>query len=260
MGFAGIAEGTIIAYVVGGVIQFVVMLQPGGAVRLYVHRLRPHWLTIKRLVRIGAPALVGDFLGWFANIGVIGVINRIDPTNVMSSAHINAIRLESVSFLSGFAFATAAATMVGTSLGMKDQRRATRSAYLAYLLGGGTMTIVGILMITLGHYPAKWISPNDPRIIELTTRCLFITGFIQSGFGANLIFGGALRGAGDTFVVMCLNLLTILGIRFTGTIILGLWLHQGLTAIWCVLAGELFLRGLLVYLRFVQGGWRKIEV
>jgi putative MATE family efflux protein len=260
MGFDGIAEGTIIAYVAGGVIQFIVLLQPRAAVRLYLHRLRPHWTTIKRLLRIGTPALIGDFLGWFANIGVIGVINRIDPTNVMSSAHMNAIRLESISFLSGIAFATAAATMVGTSLGMKDPRRATRSAYLAYLLGGGIMTFCGILMITLGRYPARWISPDDPRIIDLTTRCLFITGFVQCGFASNLIFGGALRGAGDTFVVMCLNLFTIIGLRFTGAIFVGLWLHKGLAAIWCVLAGELFLRGILVYLRFLQGGWRKIEV
>src|SRR3984957_18547015 len=95
MGFNGIAIGTIIAYVAGGVIQFIVLLQPRAAVRLYLHALRPHWPPIKRLLRIGPPALVGDFLGWFANIGVIGVINRIDPTNVMSSAHMNTIRLES---------------------------------------------------------------------------------------------------------------------------------------------------------------------
>ena len=75
-----------------------------------------------------------------------------------------------------------------------------------------------------------------------------------------LIFGGALRGAGDTFAVMCINLTTIIGIRFVGTIIIGLWLHGGLAAIWCVLASELFLRGVVTYGRFLQGGWRKIEV
>ena len=260
MGFDGIAAGTVIAYVCGGIIAFIVLLRPNGAVRLFLHRLAPHWITIKRLFRIGVPALVGDLLGWFANLGVIGVVNRIDPTNAMSAAHINAVRIESISFLTGIAFAIAAATMVGTSLGQRDQRRATRSAYLAYCVGGGLMTLCGILMIVLGRYPARWLSPADPHIIQLTTTCLFITGFIQCGFAANLIFGGALRGAGDTFVVMCLNLTTVVGIRFVGVIIVGVWLHQGLAAIWCVLAGELFLRGLLVYLRFVQGGWKKIQV
>jgi putative MATE family efflux protein len=260
MGFNGIALGTIIAYVAGGVIQFIVLLRPGGAVRLYLHRMQPHWVTIKRLMRIGVPALVGDSLAWFANFGVIAVINRVDPTSAMSAAHMNTIRLESISFLSGIAFATAAATMVGMSLGMKDPKRAERSAYLAYLCGGGVMTLCGLLMITLGRFPARWLSPDDPHIIQMTTTCLFITGFIQSGFAASLIFGGALRGAGDTFVVMLLSLSTVIGVRFLGVIVVGLWLHRGLTAIWIVLAAELFTRGGLVYLRFVQGGWRKIEV
>jgi Na+-driven multidrug efflux pump len=59
---------------------------------------------------------------------------------------------------------------------------------------------------------------------------------------------------------MCLSLATVITIRFGGVFVVGLWLHMGLTAIWCVLATELFLRGTLTYLRFLQGGWRKIEV
>jgi putative MATE family efflux protein len=260
MGFNGIAIGTITAYVAGGVIQCIIVLQPGRAVRLYLHRLRPHWTTIKRLFRISIPAGVEGGLQWIANFGVLAIVNRADATNAMSSAHINAIRIESISFMTGLAFATAAATMVGTSLGMKDPKRATRSAYLAYLVGGGVMAFCGLLMITVGRYPAEWLSPADPHIIHLTTNCLFITGFIQSGFAASLIFGGALRGAGDTFMVMCMTLLSVLCIRFIGVLIVGLWLGLGLTAIWCVLASELFIRGSLIYSRFLHGGWRRIQV
>ena len=85
-------------------------------------------------------------------------------------------------------------------------------------------------------------------------------GVIQVGFAANLVFGGALRGAGDTFVVMCLNLATVFGLRFTGVMLVGLYFHLGLAAVWCVLAGELFTRGVVVYLRFLLGGWSRIEV
>ncbi len=260
LGFDGIALGTIIAYLLGGVTQFIVLLAGTRGGRLHLHRMRPHWHTIKRLLRIGIPGGVEMMLSWFASFAVIAVINRMDATNASSSAHINTVRLENISFLFGIAFATAAATMVGTSLGQKNPHRAQRAAFLAYAMGGGAMIFCGILMITLGRYLARWLSPDDPHIIDLTTRCLFITGFIQAGFAANLIFGGALRGAGDTLVVMGLNLSTVLGIRFTGVMIVGLWLKMGLPAIWMVLATELFLRGSLTTLRFLQGGWKKIEV
>ena len=34
----------------------------------------------------------------------------------------------------------------------------------------------------------------------------------------------------------------------------------GLAAVWAVLAGELFVRGVLILLRFEQGGWRHKQV
>jgi putative MATE family efflux protein len=260
MGFVGIASGTIIAYVVGGVAEFLVVWFGTSGARLYIHRMWPHWHTVRRLLRIGVPAGVESLLVWFANFGVIAVINRMDATNASSSAHMNTIRLESISFLSGIAFATAAATMVGISLGRKDPRRAQRCALLAYVAGGGVMIACGILMITLGYYPAKWLSPDDGHIVALTAKCLRITGFVQAGFAANLIFGGALRGAGDTLVVMGLNLATVIGLRFTGVMFVGLYLKLGLAAVWMVLAGELFVRGVLIFGRFLQGGWRDLAV
>jgi Na+-driven multidrug efflux pump len=227
---------------------------------LYLHRLPPHWHTIKRLLRVGIPAGMEGLISWGANFVVLAAINAMDPSNVSSAAHMNTIRLESLSFMSGIAFATAAATLVGMSLGQKNAARATRAAYYSYALGGGIMTLCGILMITLGRYPARWLSADDPRIVDLTTQCLFITGFIQSGFAASLIFGGALRGAGDTLVVMILNLGTQLTLRCMGAIVVTRWLHLGLTGVWKVLAGELFIRGCITYARFRQGGWKHIQV
>jgi putative MATE family efflux protein len=259
MGFDGIAAGTVIAYVVGGLIQLVVLLSGTGRVRLYTHRLAPHWHTLKRLLRIGLPSGLENLLGWGAQFIVLIIINTLDPTSRMPAAHRNAVVIESASYLVGFAFATAAATMVGQSLGAKDPRRATRSAYAAYAFAGSFMTFMGLVFIFLGQYPSRWMSP-DPEIQRLTSQCLFITGFCQAGFAASLVFSGSLRGAGDTLAAMLINLSSILAIRLLGTVIVGYYLHLSLAAIWVVLASELFVRGLLIYGRFLQGKWRHTEV
>ncbi len=259
MGFIGIAIGTIIAYVAGGMILFVALLRGRAKVKLRLQRMKLHWHTMRRVLKVGIPSGTEGFLSWLANFGVVIAINKADPTNAMAAAHINAIRIESISFMTGLAVATAAATMVGQSLGAKDPQRATRAAYLGYALGGGAMTAMGLLFIFFGRLFAGLLS-NDPHIIELTTICLFITGLIQAGFAAYLVFGGALRGAGDTLPVMFLTLSTVFIVRFAGVMIVGLWLHLGLAAIWCVLAGELFLRGMVVFLRFQHGGWKRVQV
>jgi putative MATE family efflux protein len=259
MGFDGIAVGTVIAYITGGVIQFSVLLIGRGGIRLHLHRLRPHWHNLRRILRIGLPSGVGDLLQWSVNFGLIMVINRMDPTNDSAAAHTNAIRIEGLSYLSGFAIATAAATMVGQALGMKDPHRATRAANLAYLLGGGFMGTMGLVFIFAGSSFSHVMSA-DPHIAEMTARCLFITGFCQTGFAAAMVYGGALRGAGDTLMVMVMSLISIFTLRLGAVIIVGWWLGLGLAAIWVLLATELFVRGILIYSRFRSGGWKKIQV
>jgi Na+-driven multidrug efflux pump len=210
-------------------------------------------------LRIGLPAGFADAIQWIANFALVIVINSMDKTLVSSAAHNNTIKIESLSYLAGFAFATAAATMVGQSLGMGDLQRAERSAYLGYLSGGGFMALMGLMFIFFGGYPARMMS-DDPRVIDLTTRCLHITGFCQAGFAAAMIFGGALRGAGDTYKQMALQLASIVLLRFGGVMVVALVFHQGLTVMWVVLARELFIRGSLMFARFAHGGWKRIEV
>ena len=195
---------------------------------------------------------------WVANFGVIYVVNSMDPTNTMPNAHMITVRIESISFMTGLAFAAAAATMVGQSLGMKDPDRATKCACAAYIAGGGAMTFLGLIFILFGRYPAMLFS-SDPNIVAVVTKCLFTTGFIQCGFAAYIIFSSVLRGAGDTLVVMLLSLFSVIFFRFCGVMLVGKY-HGGLPAVWYVLCGELFFRGTLVAGRFLQGGWKKVKV
>lgn len=259
MGFRGIAVGTVIAYVAGGMLQFGVLVSGRGRLRLYLHRLRPHWTTLKRVLRIGIPSGAEGLLTWIAQFAIVIIINRLDPTNIMPAAHIVTVRLESFSFMTGFAVAIAAATVVGKSLGMRDPARAARAAHLSYFVGGGAMTLGGILFILLRH-PLSYLLAEDPRIANLSATCLLITSFAQPAFAASLIYGGALRGAGDTFVVMIINLASIIGLRLTGVLIVTLVFGYGLAAVWIILASELTLRGLFVFARFLHGGWKKVEV
>ncbi|MDB5302514.1 MAG: putative efflux protein family [Phycisphaerales bacterium] len=259
MGFRGIAVGTVIAYVAGGLIQFGVLVSGRGKIRLFLHRLRPHWLTLKRVLRIGLPNGAEGLITWVAQYSILSVIVRIDHANVLASAHIITIRIESLSFMTGLAVATAAATVVGQSLGMKNPRRATHAAHLAFLLGCGAMTLGGILFILFRHSLAHALAGNE-EVAALAAKCLLITAFSQPAFAASLIYSGALRGAGDTFVVMIINIASVAALRLVAVLILTLGFHQGLQAVWIVLACELTLRGIFMAARFRHGGWRHITV
>jgi putative MATE family efflux protein len=263
MGFRGIALGTVAAYIVGGVIVTIALFRGGWKgrcpLRLHLHRLRPHWLTIKRVLRIGLPSGLENLLTFAAQFTIVYLINYLDKTNLMASAHIVTIRVESLSYMASMAIATAVATLVGQSLGQKDPARATRAAYIAFALAAVVMASWGLVFICFGRQLAG-ILITRPEAAALAGRCLFITAFAQIGFAAVWVFGAALRGAGDTLVVMIINLASTIGLRLTAVLIVTLVFHEGLAAIWIVLSSELTIRGLLVYLRFRQGGWRHVKV
>ena len=60
--------------------------------------------------------------------------------------------------------------------------------------------------------------------------------------------------------VMALNLASIIGVRLVGVLIVVLVFKQGLFGVWCVLCGELVIRGALVFGRFARGGWKDVKV
>lgn len=256
MGFAGIAIGTAMAYVCGGVLQLTVLLIGRGGIQLFVHRLKPEPHTLKRILRVGIPAGGEGVLMWLSNFVVLRVVN--DLGNVQATAHNLAIRIESLSYMSGFAIAVATATMVGQSLGAKDPLRAKRYAWLGYAIGGSVMVWLGIAFILAGAVFARLFT-DDPLVIQGAATCLFYTGFIQVGFAAAAVFGYALRGAGDTRVVMILNLASIVLLRCGGVLVLS-YFGATLAQVWMILCGELFIRGLLMYLRFASGKWANVQV
>jgi putative MATE family efflux protein len=260
LGFDGIAAGTVIAYIAGGVLQVIVLLGGRGGVRLHIHRMRPHWHTLRRVLRIGLPSGAEGLIQWAANFAIVIVINRLDARSVASAAFINAVKIESISYLPGFAFAIAASTMVGQSLGMRDWHRARRSGYLAYAVGGGIMFVCGLLFIFFGRAMADWMLPRQPEIAALTARLLFMTGFVQAGFAGSMIFSGALRGAGDTVAVMSMNLSSIVAVRFVGVMFAVYVVRGGVVAAWGVMCAELVIRGVLAWARFAMGKWRHVEV
>ena len=252
LGFDGIAVGTLVAYVAGGLLQLGVLAWGRGGIRLTPRAMRPDAGMTRRILRVGLPSGAEGAIYWGVNFGVLRLVNEMG--NVSAAAHVNTIRLESFSYMTGFAVATAAATMVGQSLGAGDPGRARRAALLAYAVGGGFMGLLGVVFIAF-NAPIAGLIGGGPRIDALTALCLFTTGFCQLGFAASLVFGGALRGAGDTLPVMAVNLASAVGLRLAGAYVVVKVFDGGLGAVWVVLASELMVRGALMLGLFLRGRW-----
>ena len=53
----------------------VVLLSGKGRLRLFPHRMRPHWSTMRRILRIGVPSGVEGVLTWGAQFVILFIQN-----------------------------------------------------------------------------------------------------------------------------------------------------------------------------------------
>ncbi|MEM7808862.1 MAG: MATE family efflux transporter [Planctomycetota bacterium] len=258
MGFDGIAWGTAIAYSGGAFVVAAVLLRGSSTgLKLYLHRLRPHVSVIRRVLKVGLPSMFEGLTFWGANFVVLYLVGTLG--DVAGAAHNVVVRVEALSYMTGFAISTAAATMVGQALGRRNPTEAMRSGTVAFVVGGGFMVGCGVLFVAVPHFLCGLIA-SEPEIVEQSAKALRVVGFAQIGFAAMMIYGGALRGAGDTTAVMTRNLGSAIVLRMTGALLVVNVFDFGLIAVWAVLAIDLMSRGLLLAGRFYSGKWTTREV
>jgi putative MATE family efflux protein len=256
-GWDGIALGTAAAHVTGGLLVLGMLLSGRGGLRLYGRWLRPDSTQIRRLLRIGIPGGTDTVAIIACHLWFVAIINALG--NEAAAAHNVAIRLESLAFLPGTAFALAATTLAGQYLGAGDYHRAGRSVTLACLTACGIMLAVGLLFFFGGRMLADiFLDPQQAEIAEQVAALLRIASYALLPLALQMVLTGALRGAGDTRWPLLFTLIGLLGVRIPGTYLLTVW--YGVAGAWWAMLIDISLRCLMVLYRFRHGGWKRTVV
>ena len=274
LGVRGIAWGTVIANALGCAIVVWMLVRGVGGVRLRRRRLRPHWHTLKRLVRVGLPNFFETFGMWVGNFLVFAFVIHLSQTDGLTGSHMLAIRIEAFSFLPGFAMSLAAATLAGQYLGAGSPRLARLAVLWCAAIAALVMGSLGILFVTIPEHLVALLS-SQPEHLREVPDVLRITGLVQVPFALAIVTRGALRGVGDMKVVFAITWVTTylmrlpLAYAFSGV---AMPLPNGavlenpfrdepsLAWLWVGLSIELLLRCVLFVGRFMQGGWTKSRV
>ncbi len=262
VGFRGIAIGTMVAWVVGSVVMWGLLQRGRGGIRLHLPNLKPQREMLGRLLRVGVPSLIENVGHWGGNLLVVVMVGYLAKLGLNESpmgSQIVGIRIEAFSFLLGFGFNIAAATIVGQYLGVGDVQSAKRATWVATGYTVAIMVSLGVLMMTI---PATltWVFTDQEPFLTDVPPLIFHAGWAQLGFAFFLVLSGALRGAGDTKTTMWMTYGSTFGVRLPLTWLVGIHLGYGLEGIWVVLSGELTLRGGLFLWRFLHGGWARVRV
>lgn len=256
MGIEGAALATALSRGLAGIIVLFILFTGKQGVRIHFS-LKPDIDVIRRVIKIGLPAS-GERLIMSGGQMIFSVI-VLGLGTAQYAAHHLAIVAESVSYMPGFGFSMAATTLVGQGLGAGRPELAERSGYTTWRLGAMVMCGMGLVFLTFPEYLIM-IFNRDPEIVRYGAMCLRMVAIAQLPFSSTMVMTGALRGAGDTVPPLIIAIIGMWGVRLTLAWLLVTQLNMGLLGAWTAMAVDLWIRGIITFLRFRSGRWKTIKV
>ena len=167
---------------------------------LSLRSLLPNWSSMYRILAIGLPQALEIGGIWLIQIYVLRVISGLGDAYV--GAHNIAIRIESMSFLPGFAIGMAGATLVGQYLGTGSVRMALSTIRKCVLYSVVFMSLMGVAFYAFPGVFVEIFASNSEGLMRATVPVVQVFLLVEPFYAAMLMIKMCLRGAGDTRRVM----------------------------------------------------------
>lgn len=264
MGIAGAALATVIAWAVAAGL-FAALIFSRGNHRRFATRI---WSFDRelfgRLMKYGLPGGVQFFVDMFAVTFFIFMIGRLGKAELAATNIVFSI--STLAFLPMIGFSIGVSTLVGQSIGRgRPEEGGTAAASAAHI----TLTYMVLAGLAFVLAPQWLMNLFRPPVAEHQTfGAVMEAGVILLRFvavylvfqGLEIIYSGAIKGAGDTWFVMWTMLILSLGVMVCPVYVGIEYLGAGLYVSWIFITLYVFLLGLVFLLRFRGGKWKSMRV
>ena len=194
LGTVGAALGTGLAELAVGLYLLYFVLRRSPALRLEKgERLHLDRTQLRMVLRIAAPVASEKVILSTAQIVSTAIVAPLGTVAIAANSF--AVTAESLCYMPAYGIQSAAAMLVGQSVGAGRRRMARRLGWVTVLLGIVVMVVTGGLLYAFAPQMMAILTP-DSDIIALGTRVLRIEAFAEAMYGASIVAGGVFQGAG----------------------------------------------------------------
>lgn len=270
--WAGIALGTTIAHCTGAGILLLLLALGRSGLKLNVRSMRAHAASIRRLLAVGLPGGI-DMLAILAcHFVYVSLINGLGDAS--AAAHGLGVQIEGLAYMPGAAFQVSAATLTGQFLGAQRTDQAVRGTMASLGAALAVMCASALAFFFAGHWLAAFFTGEvTDSIVVHTGELLKIGALAIPPLAVVMVLSGALRGAGDTRMLMVYTLIGFVGVRIPGACLLA-WesvpipftelqlpgAGLGVFGAWWAMAADVFVRCGLIALRYWRGTWKTLRL
>jgi MATE family multidrug resistance protein len=260
MGIAGAGWGTFIGIAVAAAINMAVFLS-GGMNTAFVTRRTLHldFGKMYDLLKVGLPAGIGLMVNVaFWGMILFALVGRFGTEALAATSAV--LSYTSLSVMPVVGIGTALAAAVGKTIGAGRKDLATRQTRVCLRVALVYMGLVGICFLLFRNSLMVFWS-SDEEVIKIGADILICAAIYQVFHAARIIYGGSLRGAGDTLwlaIVSALGAVVILGLG--GLLVVTLFGELESIGPWVVATISIIAVGLANYWRFKSNRWMKIDL
>lgn len=261
LGIRGAALGTVLGSGVGAGLLITAYLAPGISREfntLALPRLNPPMM--RKLLFYGGPAGIEFLLNMTAFNCLIQVLHSYGKD--VAAAVTIVFSWDMVSFIPLIGLNVGVMSLGGRYMGARSPDKAARTAYSGLAFVAVYAGILSLLFILFPHALIRIFTRGEGNfdvIVPLAVPMLRLVAIYVFSDGVYLVFSGLLKGAGDTRWSMVSSI--IIHWLLAGTaMLLTLKFKLPVLTTWLVLVLEILFLGIVFYLRFLGGKWRKMEI
>ena len=264
MGIRGAAWGTVAASFISPIILFYVYFTRKEHEAFQTRStFRYDHLLFWRMIRFSLPSgihLALDLASFSAFVLLTGRMGAV----ALASSNI-ALSINTLSFMPLIGLGIAASIIVGQHQGRRDTEASVRSAHATFQLALLYMAVVGSCFVLFPDFFIRMFLRSDAQalaaeVIPVGRVLLIILTLWGFADASNLVYGSALKGAGDTRFVMIFSVALAWFMLVPGQLVIIEWLRCGIITAWWWTGLYVALLGIGFAIRFFHGGWKKIDV
>ena len=255
LGAVGAAVSTDISKLVGLGLMILLFVKRTN-VKLGLRFLKPVPVQImKKLCLLAVPSGVESFSYNMSQMCILGIVNSFGTMVTVTKGYCSIFA--NLAYVYAMAIASATQIVLGYLIGAKKidliQKRvnATQKVALAACVGLAVLLFLGSNYIFL-------IFTDDPEIIALGRRILFIEIFLEIGRAVNIVMTKCLIAVGDAVTPTVVGVSFQWGVAFVGAWVFGIIFGWGLEGVWVAMAIDECLRGLIFAVHFKKERWKKV--
>lgn len=257
LGLRGAAVSTTFARFLDAFLLIIILCWGKKGVQLKVPNLRITKDIFKPLWRLSSSAAIEQMLMQLSFLLSGIFISQLD-TLAEGSFRI-LLNIESLSFMPAVGISIATASLVGKSLGEKEEKRALHTGYIASGLGATWGIFMGLIFFIFPVFILKFFT-TDQAIIQASLFTMYLMGLNQAPLAFWIVMGGALRGTGDTRGVMVLSSMRLWLLFIPLCYLFILLLNFGVAGLWIAELASFFVFNIVMFRRFKRMEWTQIAV